>query len=168
MEDASFALLQSRIASVYQMAHPDLYYVNHLSQFEHLLKRKTHNITYSIERSAAVSAAAFRAECNIANSRVLQKERFYLALVPFYGGLPANTDTSNYKVRSVGEGNSVVNRTVKAWQGMATICSLMRFYGRVVVGVSSQDDEAIMRKHVRHKLCFNFQMIYLFSCYIDS
>jgi hypothetical protein len=149
MEEASFALLQmTRITNTYQVSRPDHYYVNHLSEYEHKVRRKTHNVSLAVSRSAGMSASALAAECAPAALAGRPPEAVFLALVPFYGGLPPATDATNFKVGSVGEGNSVVNRTVKAWQGMATVCSLLKYYGRVVVGVSSAEDEAAMEEHV--------------------
>ena len=144
MEEASFAIMSR--ASVYQVSRPDLYYVNHLSEYEHRMRSKTHNVNISITKSAIMSAAAIAHECSTIEY-VTDNSIQYLSILPFYGGLPPNT-SANLKVNSIGEGNSIVNRTVKTWQCMATVCSLLKYYNHVVIGVASGLDEEIIRHNV--------------------
>lgn len=161
MEDASFALLQQSGESVtYQVSRPDLYYVNHLSEYEHRIRKKTHNISEAIRRSALMSETALATECGTGHRSDTPHRGRHTALMPFYGGMPADTDLASLKVKSVGEGNSVVNRTVKAWQGMATVCSLIKYFDRIVVGVSSVEDELVIRQHVSCFVFDNYVSIY--------
>jgi len=72
----------------------------------------------------------------------------YLALVPFYGGQPPNTSAGAFQTDSLGQGNSRVSTEVKAQQAMATVCSCLRYFGHVVVGVARLEDRQQMRKLV--------------------
>ena len=72
----------------------------------------------------------------------------FLALVPFYGGLPPNTSAGAFLTDSLGQGNSRVSLEVKAHQAMATVCSCLRYFGHVVVGVARSEDRQQMKKLV--------------------
>jgi len=72
----------------------------------------------------------------------------FLALVPFYGGLPPNTSVGAFQTDSLGQGNSRVSLEVKAHQAMATVCSCLRYFGHVVVGVARSEDRQQMKKLV--------------------
>jgi hypothetical protein len=148
MEMATIHLVQQfENTSIFQVANPDMYYVNHLSDYEHKLRRLKRNFTYAIEKASILAFNAYSGECPAAPA-VLHNGQSHLALIPFFGGLPPNT-TSQMKVESLGEGNSVVNRTTKAIQCMATACSLLKYFNRVVIGVNNAEDEAIVTEHVR-------------------
>eukprot|EP01035_Chromulina_nebulosa_P017069 gene17069-22581_t len=73
----------------------------------------------------------------------LVHKKEYIAIIPFYGGLPPNV-TSDMSVKSIGQGNSLVNAETKALQCMATICSCLKYFGQVVVGVVRDDDRKLM------------------------
>lgn len=72
----------------------------------------------------------------------------FLALVPFYGGLPPNTSVGAFQTDSLGQGNSRVSLEVKAHQAIATVCSCLRYFGHVVVGVARSEDRQQMKKLV--------------------
>jgi hypothetical protein len=83
----------------------------------------------------------------------------YLGLVPFYSGLPPNV-TSDFKVGSVGEGNSLADRHTKAQQLAATLCSLLRYFGQAVVAVANKADRRLVRNMVL-LLFFNDSIQYI-------
>ena len=148
MEMATIHLVQQfENTSIFQVANPDAYYVNHLSDYEHRLRRQTRNFTVAIEKASVLALNAFSGECRLVPT-VLHNGQSHLALIPFFGGLPPNT-TTLMKVESLGEGNSVVNRTTKAMQCMATACSLLKYFNRVIIGVNNAEDELIINEHVR-------------------
>jgi hypothetical protein len=60
--------------------------------------------------------------------------------VPFYGGLPPEVTSDFSKVNSIGQGNSLVDASIKVLQCMASVCSCLRYFGHVVVGVSRESD----------------------------
>lgn len=76
----------------------------------------------------------------------------FLALVPFYGGLPPNTSVGAFQMDSLGQGNSRVSLEVKAHQAMATVCSCLRYFGHVVVGVARSEDRQQMKKLVWNRI----------------
>ena len=78
---------------------------------------------------------------------VPSKSTEFLALVPFYGGLPPNV-TDDKLVKSLGQGNSLVNAHTKGLQAMASVCSLIRYFGHVIIGVVRDDDNALMHAMV--------------------
>jgi hypothetical protein len=140
MEQASLILMQqTKDIDIFQMSDPDAYYVNHLSEYEHLLRKKTHNLTMTLAMEAAMSGAAAQGECATLPMYRGDALPGFLALMAFYGGVPPDVD-QHHRVRSVGEGNSLASRVVKAKQGIATACSLLRYFETVVVAVSSVAD----------------------------
>jgi hypothetical protein len=64
----------------------------------------------------------------------------YLALIPFYGGLPPAVTQDFSKVNSIGQGNSLVKPSIKVLQCMATVCSCLKYFGHVVIGVAREYD----------------------------
>ena len=73
----------------------------------------------------------------------------YIALVPFYGGLPPNISAGAFQTDSLGQGNSRVSLEVKAHQAMATVCSCLRYFGHVFIGVARTEDRYQMKQVVR-------------------
>lgn len=88
----------------FQLAETDAHYVHHMSMFEHLLHKK-HGFEVAKNKTLILSHAAYRGECS--NIQV-SPHREFLALVPFYGGLPPNV-TKDLAVKSLGQGNSLVS-----------------------------------------------------------
>ena len=102
MEAASFQLYDAS-KNKFQVSDPDSYYVHHMSSYEHLLHRK---VGYDVAKNATIvlSKAAIKGECD---NLVISDTREYLALIPFFGGLPPDV-TVDMKVKSIGQGNSLV------------------------------------------------------------
>jgi hypothetical protein len=143
MESASFIAFDTA-RQKYQLENHDAYYVHHMSHYEHLLHRHK-NFHVALNRTHVLSEAAFQGEC-----RPLQPPKFrrgYLALIPFYSGLPPNV-TRDLKVRSLGQGNSLVGPETKALQAMATVCSSLKYFGQAVIGVSTPKDQQLAHTFV--------------------
>ena len=107
--------------------------------FEHL-NHKKYNFSVASRKTVVMSRAAFRGECDGLSALLARPagpsprgSREYVALVPFFGGLPPDV-TADLAVKSIGQGNSLVDSSTKALQAMATVCSCIRYFGRVVVG----------------------------------
>merc|ERR1711871_39130 len=163
MESASFNIFD-RSHLKFQISDPDAYFVHHMSMFEHLL-HKQYGFDVASNKSRTMSTAAFEGECKNESSyrhmqRGMGKDRSeYLALVPFYGGLPPAVTSDFSKVNSIGQGNSLVDASIKVLQCMATVCSCLRYFGHVIIGVSRQSDlkllDGILEKidpHIRHHI----------------
>eukprot|EP01036_Dinobryon_divergens_P031463 gene31463-40863_t len=138
MESASFNIFD-RAQWKFQLSDPDAYFVHHMSMFEHL-NHKKYNFSVASRKTVVMSRAAFRGECDGLSVALSQPaglsprgSREYVALVPFFGGLPPDV-TADLAVKSIGQGNSLVDSSTKALQAMATVCSCLRYFGRVVVG----------------------------------
>lgn len=62
----------------------------------------------------------------------------FMAFIPFFGGRPpgvqGSADNPNLKVHSIGQGNSLIKAEVKALQTLATICSVLKYFGQATVG----------------------------------
>jgi hypothetical protein len=71
--------------------------------YEHMVHKKI-GFEAAKERTLLFSTAAFSGECD-----ALQRagNESYFVVIPFYGGLPPNTD-ENHKVHSLGQGNSLM------------------------------------------------------------
>lgn len=89
----------------FQVSDPDAYYVHHMSMYEHL-QHKKFGFDVAKEKTLTMSQAAFHGECDRIN---ISESREFLAIIPFYGGLPPNV-TSDLSVKSIGQGNSLVSR----------------------------------------------------------
>ena len=72
----------------------------------------------------------------------------YLTLVPFYGGLPPEVTADFSKVKSIGQGNSLVPPSIKVLQCMATVCSTLKYFGHAVVGVAREEDMKLLQEHI--------------------
>jgi hypothetical protein len=87
----------------FQVADTDLYYVHHMSMYEHMVHmREGYEIAQN--KTSILSNAALKGECEGLN---ISGSLEYLALIPFYGGRPPNV-TTDLKVKSIGQGNSLV------------------------------------------------------------
>ena len=107
MEAASFNIFD-KAKLKFQFSDPDAYFVHHMSMYEHLLHKKA-SFDEAKRKSEILSNVAFQSECfNLTRYEVHSPVKdSYLTLVPFYGGLPPNV-TSDRKVKSLGQGNSLV------------------------------------------------------------
>ena len=83
------------------MADPDAYYVHHMSMFEHL-NHKKYGFSVAKNKTLILSQNAIKGECE---NLVIGKSKEYIALVPFYGGLPPDV-TADLSVKSIGQGYS--------------------------------------------------------------
>ncbi len=158
METASFNIFD-RAHYKFQMADPNEYYVHHMSMFEHQLHKKS---GFDIARNLTqqMSDRAFEGECALTgssnSSHFKEKEGHlrhhghpdYLTLIPFYGGLPPQVDADFSRVRSIGQGNSLVPASMKILQCMATACSCQRYFGHVVIGVANVDDLELVQSYL--------------------
>lgn len=128
----------------FQVSDPDCYYVHHMSMFEHVL-HKAYGFEIAKNRTLTMSRAAYEGECGNLQA---SKENNYLTLIPFYGGLPPNV-TKDLAVKSIGQGNSLVDAGTKALQTMATLCSCLKYFGRAVIGVARREDRRLILDMVR-------------------
>ena len=145
METASFNIFD-RSQLKFQMSDPSAYFVHHMSMYEHLLHKK-YGFDIASNKSRTMSLAAFDGECRNETSIKLMHRGSgrgdraeYLTLVPFYGGFPPAVTQDYSKVNSIGQGNSLVDASIKVLQCMASVCSCLRYFGHVVVGVSRESD----------------------------
>ena len=141
MEAASFNIFD-RSQLKFQLSDPDAYFVHHMSMFEHLLHKK-HGFEVAKNSTSVLSSAAFKGECGNLN---ISKTQEYLALIPFYGGLPPDVTADYSKVQSIGQGNSLVDPSIKVLQCMATLCSCLRYFGHVVIAVARSDDRELIAR----------------------
>ena len=88
------------------MSDPDAFYVHHMSMFEHLIHKK-YGFAEAKNKTLIMSRAAFSGECD---NLAITKSKDYVALIPFYGGLPPGV-TKDLAVKSIGQGNSLVRNT---------------------------------------------------------
>lgn len=135
----------------YMLLNDSEYYVHHMSNYEHL-NHKAYGFPAAEDKTALMSRAAVRGECAAlkgggTSSSSSDKRNEYIAFVPFYSGRPSNG--SQYWTDGLGHGNSIVNSTIKAQQGMATICSCLQYFGFVFVGVSSTKDRILLMDMLR-------------------
>jgi hypothetical protein len=154
----------------FQISDPDAYYVHHMSMFEHVL-HKAYGFEVAKNKTLIMSRAAFHGECD--NLIAFPEEKF-VALIPFYGGLPPNV-TKDLSVKSIGQGNSLVScckhyfsvstfclqvdASTKALQTMATLCSCLKYYGKAIIGVTRLEDKNLILHLVR-------SYFYYLTCFI--
>ena len=105
MEAATFNIFDTARFK-FQVVDAELYYVHHLSMYEHLLHKKF-GFEVAQNQTLILSQTAMAGECN--NLQITPRNG-YLALIPFFGGRPPNV-TSDLKVKSIGMGNSLVSVT---------------------------------------------------------
>ena len=140
MEQATF-LISDNAYYKWQFIDSNAYFVHHMSMYEHLIHKKL-GITVAKKRTLELSTAAFNGEC----SNVVEVgDLSYIALIPFYGGLPPNTD-ENHRVHSIGQGNSLMDPGVKILQTMATLCSCYRYFGQAILAVSQESDRILVEE----------------------
>ena len=127
--------------------------------YEHLLHKKS-GFQVAKNKTAILSKAAFHGECDKLN---ISKTKEYLTLIPFYGGLPPNVSDDFSKVRSIGQGNSLVDPSIKVLQCMATVCSCLKYFGHVVIGVVRTEDRELITAMVTKQ----FDLTYSNTHYIS-
>eukprot|EP00602_Paraphysomonas_sp_CaronLab_P004330 CAMPEP_0185031440 /NCGR_PEP_ID=MMETSP1103-20130426/18913_1 /TAXON_ID=36769 /ORGANISM="Paraphysomonas bandaiensis, Strain Caron Lab Isolate" /LENGTH=333 /DNA_ID=CAMNT_0027566971 /DNA_START=147 /DNA_END=1145 /DNA_ORIENTATION=- len=128
----------------FQLRNESLYFVFHMSRFEHF-NRKKYGYSHSETVTRVMSEAAMKGECLSLPS---DYHASTLAIIPFYGGRPPNV-TADLKVKSLGQGNSLVKADIKAMQTVATVCSLLRHFGSVVIGVVREEDFTLLSGMVK-------------------
>ena len=94
MEAASFRIFDTARLK-FQVADPDAYYVHHMSMYEHHIHRKI-GFEAAQRETLTMSKAAMQGECG---NLKIRKTKEYLALVPFFGGLPPGVTKDFSKVR---------------------------------------------------------------------
>ena len=115
MEAASFNIFD-KARWKFQLADPDAYFVHHMSMYEHLIHRK-HGFDEAQKKTLILSETAIAGECY---NLTINDSNEYMALIPFYGGLPPNVTKDMSKVHSIGQGNSLVS-----WCSMIHYCLAM-------------------------------------------
>lgn len=136
MEAASFSIFDAAPLK-FQVSDPDAYFVHHMSMFEHLI-HKSSGFESAKLKTNIMSMEAYKGECvyNLSISSTTE----YIAFIPFYGGLPPNVTEDFSKVQSLGQGNSLVDASTKALQCMSTVCSCLKYFGHIVIGVARPQD----------------------------
>lgn len=148
MEEATFNMFPNNVVFQTEMEH----HVKHMSAFEHSV-----NNVGAKNGSEIISAfvnAAYDGECDDITAHPVASNE-YLALIPFYGGMPPSASkTIENGIPTNGEGHSKISPLLKAYTCMATICSCLKYFGRVVVGVTSDNDEDLLNNEVLLPLYF--------------
>ena len=134
------------------------FFVEHLSQFEHVLKR--HGKTSDADKARYLREQAADAEAVCGSEAFLKRGEGVsaypdgaaapLALVPFWGGAP-EVDEKTGKV--VGNSHSTIDATQKMMQLRATLCAIaVAFPGaRLIVGVATDADEAAVTEELTNR-----------------
>lgn len=142
MEEATFNMFPGSTVFQTGMEH----HVKHLSAYEHSV-----NAAMTPNASNIISAfitAAYNGECT-SLSQFPDGSDEYLALIPFYGGMPPSVvKTIEDGIPTNGEGHSKMTPLLKAYSTMATACSCLKYFGRVVIGVTSDDDADLIETEV--------------------
>lgn len=128
----------------YQLVDADAYFVHHMSMYEHY-NHKNFGFEVAKNKTLDMSKAAVNGECSNLDLKSSSYEA--VGLVPFYGGRPPNV-TEDLTVKSLGQGNSLVDASTKALQCLATVCSLLKYFGHVVVGVARREDRLLIESLV--------------------
>eukprot|EP00981_Chlorochromonas_danica_P008455 scaffold2193_cov179-Ochromonas_danica.AAC.34 len=118
-----------------------------MSMYEHL-NHKAYGFETAHNKSIILASHAAQSECEALNNKQTRtRQKYYpsnyLALIPFYGGLPPNV-TKDLSVKSIGQGNSLVDASTKALQTLATTCSCLKYFGNVVIGVARLQDRILI------------------------
>jgi len=142
MEAASFSIFDAAPYK-FQLSDPDAYYVHHMSMFEHLIHKKQ-GFQEAQNRTLIMSKSAIIGECGKHLS--ISKTTEYLALIPFFGGLPPNVTSDFSAVKSIGQGNSLVSPSTKALQCLASLCSVLKYFGHAVIGTTRHDDRLLIEE----------------------
>lgn len=111
--------------------------------YEHL-NHKKYGFDTAHNKTLVLSKAALHGECD---GLKIPKNRDMMAFIPFYGGRPPNV-TKDLSVKSIGQGNSLVDASVKVLQASATLCSCLKYYGRAFIGVARSEDLKIVLETV--------------------
>ena len=145
MEEASFSVLR-RAKQIFQVVDEELYFVNHLSGYEHeVMRRSAGNFSDTEERALRLSREALAKECSsVASSLPLNST---LSVIPFFSGRPPEV-SEDLQVHSIGQGNSLVSPITKAMQCISTVCSTLRYFGTAIIAVTSSDDRALLQSVV--------------------
>jgi len=140
--EAASTEVYNRLPNKYLFKNFDAHYVNHLSMFEHLNSNK-YGFSEAQRKSRILAQSAFEGECGaIVAVNMSQIDLTSIAIVPFYGGLPPNG--TSHLSDSLGQGNSKVDEDTKALQCLATVCSCLRYFGHVFIGISRAPDRALL------------------------
>jgi len=142
MEAASFQIFDAATLK-FQIGDPDAYFVHHMSMFEHLIHRKF-GFQEAQNKTLIMSKAAVKGECG--KNLTISNTTEYLSIIPFYGGLPPNVTADFSAVKSLGQGNSLVDASTKALQLFAAVCSCLRYFGRVTIGTARLEDKELVEK----------------------
>lgn len=85
------------------------------------------------------------------------------AFIPFYSKRPAGTvvnkQTHKLTVSSIGQGNSLVRPSVKTEQLLATLCSILKYFEYVVIGVTDHEESALVRSSIVEHLLFSSPLL---------
>jgi hypothetical protein len=131
-----------------------------MSMYEHL-NHKSYGFEVAHNKSIILASHAAAKECE---NLYVDSRSPYVAFIPFYGGLPPNV-TKDLSVKSIGQGNSLVDASTKALQTLATTCSCLKYYGNVVIGVTRNEDRNLILDMVRS--CFTrLIIVFLFTLYL--
>eukprot|EP01036_Dinobryon_divergens_P029394 gene29394-38483_t len=133
-----------RLPNKYIFVDPNTHYVHHLSKFEHENTEK-YGFAEAQRKSSLLASSSSTGECAAViagKGSIPSTELDSLAIIPFYGGLPPNGTA--HSSDSLGQGNSKVDANTKALQCLATICSCLRYFGHVIVGVSRTSDRLLL------------------------
>jgi hypothetical protein len=78
------------------------------------------------------------------------------AFVPFYSRRPTGTVvdklTNNLKVTSIGQGNSLVKPIIKVKQLLTTLCSILKYFEYVVIGVTDVNEQKLVASMISQQL----------------
>jgi hypothetical protein len=107
--------------------------------YEHF-NHKKYGFEVAKNKTMTLSRAAVQGECE---NLIVSKQKNMIAFIPFYGGLPPGV-TKDLTVKSIGQGNSLVDGSTKALQAAATVCACLKYFGNVVIGVTRPDDKLLM------------------------
>lgn len=179
METATFNIFDgAKHRKAYQYTDPENYYVNHMSMYEHWYHKK-YSFGEAARQTYLMANRSYHGECmglwdkdfnnepGYLEPMVPSKSTEFLALLPFYGGLPPNV-TDDKLVKSLGQGNSLVNAHTKGLQAMASVCSLIRYFGHVIIGVARDDDHALMQSMVSYLYTYTTDMKACFCIYTPA
>jgi hypothetical protein len=86
--------------------------------YEHQIHKK-YGFAEAKNKTLILSKAAFKGECENLH---ISKTKEYVALIPFYGGLPPGV-TKDLTVKSIGQGNSLVSPVCLVTQTTLTTAS---------------------------------------------
>lgn len=142
MEAASFEIFD-KASFKFQLEDHTAFFVHHLSHFEHAVHKRS-GFELAENLTKVMANAAFEGEC--VNLQVSDAENT-IAFIPFFGGRPPGV-TASLQVKSIGQGNSLVGPEIKAMLTMSTICSCLKYFGQVVIGVSRDQDATLINNQI--------------------